>query len=147
MGIPSFLCFQILELQRNRIGSVTRANFYGISASKTIDTLNLSDNLIQEIPANCFIDLHSLNSLDLEGNLIHFIHSLAFAGISGKQTFGYDVNEREQQIFVTICFTFCLYTILIPFFPTSSVSLSVSFLLQTLVSSIVHLLSSFCSVP
>lgn len=52
-----------------------------MSASDTIDTLNLASNEITDIPANCFHDLKVLNSLDLEGNSLKSLHPHAFAGI------------------------------------------------------------------
>lgn len=75
---------QLIELHENRITSISRATFYGMTASDTIDKLNLASNAISEIPGNCFHDLKALTSLALEGNSLKDLHAQAFQGIEGE---------------------------------------------------------------
>lgn len=51
---------------------------------KSLDSLGLAHNKLKEVQARVFSHLTQLNSLELDGNSIIFIHPEAFYGVEGK---------------------------------------------------------------
>lgn len=70
-----------LEVQENRIETVTEGDFEGL---RNLDSLILAHNKMRKIPANVFSHLKQLNSLELEGNYITYIDKDAFSGLEGE---------------------------------------------------------------
>jgi hypothetical protein len=105
LSFPSSL-IQLLELHENRITSISRATFYGMSASDTIDNLNLASNAISDIPSNCFHDLNVLSALSLEGNSLKDLHPHAFQGVEGKSSFSWSLNSLIPIIPLLFIFMF-----------------------------------------
>ncbi len=69
---------QVLELARNRISSLTPSSFLGMDS---LISLDVSDNLIDDIPAGAFRNQY-LNEVNASGNLLEELRSGAFSGLS-----------------------------------------------------------------
>ena len=54
---------------------------------KNLDSLVLSHNKLEVVPASAFSKMIQLNSLELDGNLINLIDTDAFIGLEGTLSY------------------------------------------------------------
>lgn len=96
-----------LEMQENGISEIQEGDFEGINCKgnkcvillprftglTSLDSLGLAHNKLKQIPARVFSHLSQLNSLELEGNNINYIHPEAFYGLEGKKYKSFFIME------------------------------------------------------
>lgn len=84
---------KILDLSTNLIRQIPKTFFKGLSA---LEVLSLGNNSIQTLPAGCFQDLNQLRILSFANNKIHsFPKHGTFSGLYNIQTLNFANNSLE----------------------------------------------------
>ncbi|XP_063054278.1 leucine-rich repeat and immunoglobulin-like domain-containing nogo receptor-interacting protein 4b [Engraulis encrasicolus] len=88
-----------LDLSSNRLKTLSRRQFYGLSKLQELD---LSNNVLSMIEVEAFQGLQSLRALKLRGNRLKIIPVGVFSGLSNLRSL--DVSENEILVFLDYTF-------------------------------------------